>query len=289
MNTQLDLGVVAVTVLMMLAVGLELDLAAFRRLVTCPRRLAVAAIVQWIALPLLAWAVAELLGLPSHLAAALLLLSACPVGDIANYYTLLARGNLAASIALNAATCLLAPVTMAATLAVFRWLGHDEDLFAVPGSLLVLRLVGIVVVPLAAGLAIRRLAPRWSARISPLIQKLAGLGILVLVVLVIATQHRQLARDLWPALAASLSFILGSLVLGGVFLAGGRHCRAEMTAVALCVPTRNIGLACAVAIGLAGRPDYAAFAVTYFLVEAPLLVLLALAPGFRLPSVDAPD
>lgn len=284
MSLALDLGVVVVTLLLMLAVGLELDLAAFRRLASCRRALGLALLVQWILLPALAFLLARLLGLAPHLAAALLLLAACPVGDITNYYTLLARGNLAASIALNAVSCLLAPLTMAGTLAVSRWLGQGEDLFQLPGALMVIRLVGLVVVPLAAGVMLRRFQRTLAARLSPWVRRLTGLGIVGVIVLVLVTQHAQLAADWRPTVVAVLLFMLASLALGGLFLGlGAGRQRAEMAAVTLSFPTRNIGLACAIAISLVGRPEYAAFAVTYFLVEVPLLVLAARCLGSRMP------
>lgn len=39
------------------------------------------------------------------MACALLLIAACPVGDIANFYTLVARGNLPLALAINALVC----------------------------------------------------------------------------------------------------------------------------------------------------------------------------------------
>jgi predicted Na+-dependent transporter len=43
-------------------------------------------------------ALARIIALPPHLSAVIPLLTACPVGDIANFYALLARANVALSV-----------------------------------------------------------------------------------------------------------------------------------------------------------------------------------------------
>ena len=107
-KTILDLGVLFVAVLLMITVGLELEGRHFREV--GQRKWSVGLLLggQVVLLPLLGIAVAQALDLPPHLSAGILLVAACPVGDIANFYTLIARGNAALSLVLNTLSCLSA-------------------------------------------------------------------------------------------------------------------------------------------------------------------------------------
>jgi bile acid:Na+ symporter, BASS family len=93
-KTIFDIGVLAVTLLMMVTVGMELEALDFRDVARRKGVLRGTLLLPAILLPVLGFALARALGVPPHLTAGFLLLAACPVGDIANFYTLLARGNL---------------------------------------------------------------------------------------------------------------------------------------------------------------------------------------------------
>lgn len=83
---------------MMPAVGLGPTPDDFRRLGEKPRLMIIATISQWLLLPLVAWAIAWALPLPSFLVAGPGLLAACPAGAVSNYYSYLARADVALSV-----------------------------------------------------------------------------------------------------------------------------------------------------------------------------------------------
>jgi BASS family bile acid:Na+ symporter len=287
MKTALEIGVVTTTLLMMLAVGLDLPGRHLREALGRGRLLAVVLALQWLLLPALGWAVAWMLDLPPHLAAALLLVAACPVGDIVNFYTLLARGNVAVSVALNALSCLLAPVSMAITLAVFRALGRDDGLFAVPTLPLVLRLLALTLLPVAAGSLLRRRWPGLARRLAVPVQTATGACLLALIGLILFAQWRQIAADWLPTAGAAVVFMAAGFGLGLAVAKLVAPDPQSAPAIALAFPLRNIGLAGTVAVTMLGRPDYAAFAVVYFLVEVPMAAFAALALRRR-TSAGAP-
>ena len=80
----------------------------------------------------------------------MLLIAACPVGDIANFYTLLARANLALSVTLNALTILIAPATMALVFETYDHVIGVPFEFALPTPTIFLRLTLMLVLPLLA-------------------------------------------------------------------------------------------------------------------------------------------
>ena len=144
MKVVLDLGVLGVTLLLMVTVGLKLEARDFREIARRKGVLLGTLLLPAILLPVLGFALARGLALPPHLTAGLLLLAACPVGDIANFYTLRARGNVALSVTVNTLSCLLSVATMAFAFALYPRLLGEYFAFVLPTTALVLRLTLMV-------------------------------------------------------------------------------------------------------------------------------------------------
>jgi len=82
----------------LLAVGLELDVrkipAVARRKFSLPGLL----LGQTLLLPALAMFIVRMMPMPDSTKFVVLMLAACPTGNIANFFTLLARGDLALTV-----------------------------------------------------------------------------------------------------------------------------------------------------------------------------------------------
>lgn len=267
----LDSGVVLVTVLLMLTVGTELNARHFAEVARRKRTVVLLLGAQMLLLPLLGFAVAHALALPPHLSAGILLVAACPVGDIANFYTLLARGNTALSLTLNTLSCLLCAATMAIVFAAYDYLLPQRFALAVPTLPLVTRLVLMLLLPVLAGMGVRRFWPEFAARQGRTLRNLSFMGVTLLIVWIFTSRRAQLAADWQPALLAGLAFMLPALALGMVLARVLRLGADEGITAGVVFAARNVGLATAIAITLLGRLEYAVFAAVYFLTEVPLL------------------
>lgn len=276
----LDVSVLVVNVWLSFTVGLHLARA--------PRsqgwagqgaRLAGILAAQAVMLPLIAWAISRGLALPRELAVGLLLVAACPVGDIANFYTLLARGDLRYSVLLNILSCLLSIGTMAAVYRLYGWLDGEPFPMAVPMLSMVLRLVGLIALPLAAGLAIRAWRPGLADRLSLPARGITLAGVVWLVGLVVIMQGTTLRIIAGPAALGSLLFVLLGLGAGALVSCLFARDGDRRVAIAFSFPVRNVALAAAIAVTMMGRVEYAAFAVVYFVVE--VVVMLAVAGRVR--------
>src|SRR4051812_632804 len=95
MKAVVDVGVFVVTVLMMVTVGMELQPRHFREVPRLKWFVCFLLVAPMLILPALALLLIRILALPPYLSAGILLIAACPVGDIANFYVLLARANSA--------------------------------------------------------------------------------------------------------------------------------------------------------------------------------------------------
>jgi BASS family bile acid:Na+ symporter len=268
----LDISVLVVNVAMMMAVGMGLEAGHFTELARRRRMVPAALIGQMVLLPVIGWCITRVMALPPHLCAGILLMAACPVGSIASFFTSLARANTALSVAVNMLSCLLAAPTMAAVFEFYGRLAGKRFVFAAPSLQLGMRVMLMTAVPVTAGMILRRLAPRFAARIGPVIQAACILGIAGVIALVAVVQTDLLAAEWKPAAAASLALITVAMAAGWVTSALMGMRTAERMTFAVVFAVRNVALASAVAVTLLGRVDYAAFGVVYFLTEVPLLL-----------------
>ncbi|KAK8527540.1 hypothetical protein V6N12_054747 [Hibiscus sabdariffa] len=96
--------------LTMLGMGMTLTLDDLRGALAMPKELISGFVLQYSVMPLSGYFVSKLLNLPSHYAAGLILVGCCPGGTASNIVTYLARGNVALSVLMTAASTLSAVV-----------------------------------------------------------------------------------------------------------------------------------------------------------------------------------
>ncbi len=269
----IDIGVLSVTILLMFAVGTDLEVRNFREVARRKWTLILTLVSQSILPPMLGLALTHVMTLPPHLSAGILLLAACPVGDIANFYALLARANVALSVTLNTLSCLLSFVTMAAIFPIYDYLLGERFAFAVPTPALILRLTLIVVLPVLAGMAARRFIPEFVNRNTLSVRNFSLAGIALLIVFVMIAQRDRLAAD-WQLTALAGAVFMAAAMASGLMFSRVLQLKADdsMT-VGVIFAVRNVGLASAIAITLLNRVEYAVFAVVYFLTEVPILLV----------------
>ncbi|XP_074590597.1 putative sodium/metabolite cotransporter BASS1, chloroplastic isoform X2 [Curcuma longa] len=96
--------------LTMLGMGMTLTLQDLRAALLMPKELASGFILQYTVMPLSGFFVSKLLKLPAHYAAGLILVSCCPGGTASNLVTYLARGSVALSVLMTAASTFAAVI-----------------------------------------------------------------------------------------------------------------------------------------------------------------------------------
>ncbi|WVY99733.1 hypothetical protein V8G54_025803 [Vigna mungo] len=101
------LNIFGLTVIM-LGMGMTLTLDDLRGALSMPREVLSGFVLQYSVMPFCGFLVSKLLNLPSHYAAGLILLGCCPGGTASNIITYLARGNVALSVIMTAASTICA-------------------------------------------------------------------------------------------------------------------------------------------------------------------------------------
>lgn len=273
-----DIGVPAIVWMLMFVVGLDLSPADFRRVFAYPRTVLVATAVQVVLLPLLAALLIWLLRPPPALVVGMVLLAGTPGGAISNLYVFLARANVALSVTLTAISGVLAIVTMPLLVGAGTALFVDPALeVEAPVGRIAAQLVLMLLVPVAAGMALRRYCRRRIARLGGVLRaaSLAALGLLVLFIL--ADQHPALAPRMGSVAWLAVLFSAGAMALG--WLTGrvlGCDADDRFTLV-LELTARNLAIAAVVGVAVLGSTEFVLFATIVFLVQVPLVLALVAA------------
>ena len=188
----------------MFALGLGLQIADFVRVIKLPKAFFIGFLSQVIVLPIVAFILLQFFGLPGELALGVMILSFCPGGVTSNILTRLAGGALALSISLTAVFSLLSVVTVPLLVAWFavHFMGSAAPAINVTG--LALSMFAITAVPVAIGVALRHLTPRFAIAAEPWATRIATVLFVVIVIGALAAN--------WSLFVENLA-VLGPLVI----------------------------------------------------------------------------
>ena len=193
----------------MLGMGLTLTVEDFRRVLSRPGDVGVAALAQYTIMPGLAWGISEAMGLPPGLAVGLILVGCAPGGTASNVVTFLARGDTALSVLMTAAST-AAAVVMTPLLTQLLAGKH----LPVDGWKLLLDTASIVLLPLALGVALNRLAARAVAAVLPIAPLLSVLAVAAIVGGIVARSSGAIAEAALALVIAVFALHAGGFGLG---------------------------------------------------------------------------
>ncbi len=267
--------------MIMLAMGLGLRPADFRRIADKPRAVVAGLVGQLLLLPILGFALAYGFRLPPDLAVGLVLLTACPGGAHSNLYASLARADVALSVTLTALSGLVTIVSI-------PWVLHlATSVFAAGGQVPQLpigrTMVQIFVVmgfPVALGMLFRGKWPHLAARLELGVKTIAIALLVLIVVGSIARQSDNVAAFAKQAGIPVLILNLAAMAVGWLVARQLRLPGAQRRTIALEVGIQNGALAFALAAGLLSSVSVAIPAILYSILVY-FTGLLVVAAGRR--------
>jgi BASS family bile acid:Na+ symporter len=229
--------------LVMLGMGLTLTRKDLLALKSAGRPVILGVCLQFLIMPLGAWLLALVLGLPREIALGIILVGAAPGGTASNVVTFLARGDVGLSVAMTTASTLLSPVLTP----LWVWLLASSWIPIDPLSLF-LTVTKIVLLPVLAGMVIRyfwRPCPWLLDGLLPLL----SMAVITWIVGVITA----LNRDSLAHIGAETMMAVAALNLAGLILGYGGAMYAKLSrrrarTVAIEVGMQNSGLAVAIAV-----------------------------------------
>lgn len=162
---------------LMFGISLELKPEHFKRLLQYPKKSLVGIASQYILLPLLTYLIVIVFKPCPSIALGIFLLGACPGGNMSNFLSSLAKGNVALSVTLTATSTVLAPIMTPFNFAFYGNLyGPTRELMQtiqVEPLELFYTIVLIMGIPLAIGMLLNYKFPGFTKKIFKPIQAIS--------------------------------------------------------------------------------------------------------------------
>jgi len=243
MLVPMKVAIVPLLGLVMFAMGVTLTGADFLTVLRRPFPVALGVALQFLLMPLVAWGLVKLAGLPPQLAIGLILVGCSPGGTASNVICYLAKGDVALSITLTTVSTLLAIV--ATPMLTLLYAGETVP---VPAGAMLLTILQVILVPVLSGVLVNHYFHRPLAAVRDVFPVVSMLSIVLIIAIIVALNHTQL-EGLVPGIA--LLVVLHNLagMAGGYWLPRwlGRDVR-ECRTLAIEVGMQNSGLAVALAL-----------------------------------------
>lgn len=195
--------------IVMFGMGLTLRPVDFALVAKRPLPVLVGVVAQYVIMPLLALVVVKILGLPTEIAAGVILVGCAPGGTSSNVVSYLARGDVALSVTMTSISTLLAPIfTPLLTL----WLAGQY--MPVSAGAMAWSIVKVVLIPVVAGLVVRVLLKQAVEAILPVLPWISVVAIATIVAIVVSGSKDSIAK------AGLIVFIAVVLHNAGGYLLG---------------------------------------------------------------------
>jgi BASS family bile acid:Na+ symporter len=227
----------------MFGMGMTLTWYSFSQVLKNPNVIGLGILLQYLVMPLAAWIIAELFGLPPYLMAGLVLVGACPGGTASNVICYLARGDVALSITLTTVSTLLAIIMT--PLLTLLYVGQKVP---VPVFDMLWSILKIVLLPVSLGVLVNTFFGRSLSGIKHVFPMLSVLAIVVIIAIIVALNKDNLPT---MGLAVALAVVLHNLfgLISGYWITrllgfNERICRTLSIEVGM----QNSGLGVALAV-----------------------------------------
>lgn len=252
----------------MLAMSMNLTMPQIIEPLKNVRLVVLALLANFVLVPLLAYVILLVIPLEESLQIGLIVLSTAAGAPFLPKLVEVAKGDIAFGVGLMV---LLMVVTIFYMPIVLPLLLPDVAVnpWDIAKSLIVLMLI-----PLAIGLLLRSSAPDTAARYHPLMSKISGVTILILMVVGLGLNISNILDLIGTGgILALLLFVIGSLAIG--FVLGGRS-PATRSVMGLGTAQRNVSAAIVVSV-----QNFSGTNTLTFVLVAAIVLLLVLMPTAR--------
>lgn len=253
--------------LIMMGMGLTLITNDFKRVLKHPKAVGIGLTNQLILLPIIGFALANIMPLRPEYAVGVMLLVLCPGGTTSNLFTYLAKGDVALSVTMTAIASVITvftiPIVLSFSLIYFMGSGSE---FELPVVKTVLTLVVLTIVPISIGMLIKRYAPKVADRSQVYVSRF-GVIFLTFLVLFLGYVQRDIIVDAFIATGpVSILLNVSTMALGYYSSKWFGLNLAQRTSVTLEVGLQNSTLSIFMALTLLSNYDMSMMPAIYTLV-----------------------
>lgn len=253
--------------LIMMGMGLTLVTNDFKRVLKYPKAVGIGLTNQLILLPIIGFALANIMPLRPEYAVGVMLLVLCPGGTTSNLFTYLAKGDVALSVTMTAIASVITvftiPIVLSFSLIYFMGSGSE---FELPVVKTMLTLVVLTIVPISVGMLIKRYAPTVADRSQVYVSRF-GVIFLTFLVLFLGYVQRDIIVDAFIATGpVSVLLNVSTMALGYYSSKWFGLNWAQRTSVTLEVGLQNSTLSIFMALTLLSNYDMSMMPAIYTLV-----------------------
>ena len=258
-----QLATKAIIAVFLLGVALDTRLEDFRDVVRRPLAVGAGLVAQYVMMPALTVLLTLGLDVRGSVAIGMILVVCCPAGNLSNILTHRARGDVALSISLTAASNVLA--VLVTPVAVAFWCGLNpaaDDLLrdvSIDTGDLVAEVAVLIGLPFAAGLLVAWRFPAFASRARRWVEPAA---LVLLLLIIVGGLAGQFATFVEYAGVVALAIIAQNALSLAVGYGTGRGLRLPapgVRAMTFELGVRNTGLALVLALGFFGDLGGVAF------------------------------
>ena len=226
--------------LIMLTMGLTLTGEDFKILASRPLDIAIGTVAQYTLMPLIAYVLVHVMGLPKAVGVGLILVGCCPGGVSSNIMSFLCKGDVAFSVGMTTLSTLLAPVM---TPLLMLWLaGESVDVDAVG---MFTSILFVTILPVAIGFGVNAVFGQKSGFLEAkkLLPGIAVLGLACIVGGVVSAHGQKFAQSGIMTFVAVFCHNTLGYVLGYASGVLARFNDSKRRTISIEVGMQNAGLA----------------------------------------------
>jgi len=235
--------IIPLLALVMFSMGMTLTWDDFKAVVKKPTVIAIAVCIQFVLMPLFAYAISIALNLSVEIMTGMILVGASAGGTASNVICYLAKGDVALSILMTVVSTLCAVILMPALTFIYL-----NQVVPVPVEAMLKSIVMIVLLPVLLGTLINSFFGQRLKAIQNIFPLLSSLSIVFIIAIIVGLNQNNLNTMALPVLIAVCSHNILGLIVGytipKLLNYDVRTCRTICIEVAM----QNSGLSVALAI-----------------------------------------
>ena len=255
--------------IIMLAMGLGLTIADFKRIATEPKAVAVGLFAQLVVLPIVGFFLASMFSLSPELAVGVVILAACPGGPTSNLITYLAKGNVALSITLTAisSTITVFTIPLVVNLSTSSFIRENVSL-QLSFVETVAQISVVTIIPVVVGMLLHHYAPKFPSKVEKGVKWLSLFFLAFIVFGLLLKELNNVLEFFLQVGWVTLTLNVATMALGYAIATSFMLERRDVTAVTCEVGIQNGTLAITIASAptLLNNPTMAIPAAIYALI-----------------------
>jgi BASS family bile acid:Na+ symporter len=262
----------------MFAMGTGLVVKDFQRALTNRKAFLLGVGSMLILVPAVGSTLAVLFGPTPALVVGLILLATTPGGILSNVLTDLSGGDVALSVSMSLSLSLIYVFTLPfiAHFALLYTYGQSKTV-PIPLESSLSHVLMVTLIPVACGMAFRRLAPTGAALLGPKIKSAASIVLVVVFAMIVVQQFGVLRASFGRLMAIVVGMNLSAIAIALTLCKLGKLTRRETIAVSIEHMIRQEGTAIFVAVTLLHREDMSMpMIINTFLGMALCLIFVAI-------------